>query len=78
MSELTEDRVRELVREEILKVVAEQAVAAQVSLDDALKRVSRVLPKTPGNGGGGAPARRLAARRAEQGTGDKGVADADQ
>lgn len=71
MGELTEERVRELVREEIFAVMNQQAAAAQASLDEALGRMGRVLPKTPGNGGGGAPARRLAARRAEQGTGDQ-------
>ncbi len=71
MGELTEDRVRELVREEIFAVMDRQAAAAQASLDEALGRMARVLPTTPRSGGGGAPARRLAARRAEQGADDE-------
>lgn len=69
MSELTEERVRELIREEIFAVMEQQAAAARASLDEALGRLGRVLPKTPDGQGDGAPARRHAARRAEQGTG---------
>lgn len=70
MGELTEERVRELVREEILAVTNQQAAAARASLDEALGRIGR-RTKTPRTGGGGAPVPRLAEWRAGQGAGEE-------
>lgn len=79
VSELTEARVRELAREEILAVIEQQAAAARRDLDQALARYGRKPYKTPRTGGDGAPDRCLADRRTDQGTGEeRGSGDRDQ
>lgn len=78
MSELTEDRVRELAREEILAVMHEQAETARRDLDEALARFGRLPYRTPRTGGDGAPDRCRADRRTDQGTGEEEGAAGDR